>query len=81
MLVLVGEYEQKLAPFQEGAPDADKRRNYMEKSRMVDNAKEMADRLATVKDLSTTYQSLPGENHTSVLSQSLNLGVRHAFGQ
>lgn len=79
VLTLVGEYEQKLAPFQEGAEDEEKRREGFVQSRMVDLSREMAERLAAVPGLTSEYVFLPGETHMSVLPATLNLAIRHAF--
>lgn len=78
ILLLVGEYEQTLAPFQVGAEDEEKRRAAFEDSRIVDHTREMADRLEPV--LATSYVFLPGETHMSVLPACINHAVRFAFG-
>lgn len=80
LLLLVGEYEQQLAPFQIGAEDAEKRRASFLESRIVDHTREMAERLAPVPGLATTYEFLPGETHMSVLPASINHALRVAFG-
>jgi len=78
ILLLVGEYEQQLAPFQIGAEDAEKRLAAFEDSRIVDYTREMAERLEPV--LATSYVFLPGETHMSVLPACINHAVRFAFG-
>ncbi|WP_425106057.1 alpha/beta hydrolase [Ancylobacter sp.] len=80
LLLLVGEYEQQLAPFQIGAEDAEKRLASFLESRIVDNTREMAERLASVPGLATSYQFLLGETHMSVLPASVNHALRVAFG-
>lgn len=80
VLVLAGEYEQELAPFQVGAIDAEKRLKSFAESRIVDNAQAMAQQLSSVPGMSAAFQLLPGENHMSVLPAALNLAVRFAFG-
>lgn len=80
LLLLAGEYEQKLAPFQIGAPDAGKRLAGFEESRIVDNTRLMAARLAGVPGLTSEYILVPGETHMSVLPASVNLAIRFAFG-
>ncbi|OYX12892.1 MAG: esterase, partial [Rhizobiales bacterium 32-66-8] len=70
VLLLVGEYEQALAPFQIGAADEDKRLAGFAESRIVDNTRLMAERLAPVPGLETRYVLLPGETHMSVLPAS-----------
>lgn len=81
VLLLAGEYEQKLAPFQVGAPDEEKRRAAFEESRIVDNTRLMAERLARAPGLVSEYVFLPGETHMSVLPACLNLAIRFAFGR
>ncbi|HEY9215082.1 MAG TPA: alpha/beta hydrolase-fold protein, partial [Ancylobacter sp.] len=76
LLLLVGEYEQQLAPFQIGAADAEKRLASFEESRIVDYTREMAERLAPVPGLATSYVFLPGETHMSVLPACINHAVR-----
>ena len=78
ILLLVGEYEQQLAPFQVGAEDAEKRLAAFRDSRIVDYTREMAERLTPV--LPTSYVFLPGETHMSVLPACINHAVRFAFG-
>jgi len=78
VLLLVGEYEQTLAPFQIGAEDEEKRLAAFLESRIVDYTQEMADRLAPV--LATSYVFLPGETHMSVLPACINHAVRFALG-
>lgn len=81
LLLLAGEYEQKLAPFQVGAPDEEKRLAGFAESRIVDNTRDMAQRLENVPGLTTEYVFLPGETHMSVLPATVNLGIRFAFGR
>jgi len=81
VLLLAGEYEQKLAPFQVGAADEEKRLAGFEESRIVDNTRLMAERLAKAPGLDCTYAFLPGETHMSVLPATLNLAIRFAFGR
>lgn len=81
VLTLVGEYEQALAPFQVGAPDAAERLAAFEESRIVDNARLMAERLARVPGLDSDYVFLPGETHMTVLPATLNHAIRFAFGR
>ncbi|WP_341988340.1 alpha/beta hydrolase-fold protein [Azorhizobium sp. AG788] len=80
LLLLVGEYEQQLAPFQIGAADAQTRLASFAESRIVDNTREMAERLAAVPGLATAYELLRCETHMSVLPASINHAVRCAFG-
>jgi predicted alpha/beta superfamily hydrolase len=80
VLLQAGEYEQAIAPFQTGAADAEKRIKGFAESRIVDNARAMAERLARAPNLATEFQFLPGETHMSVLPSALNLAVRFVFG-
>lgn len=79
LLILAGEYEQQLAPFQRDAPDAARRLESYAESRIVDNARAMAVRLASAPGLDSKFELVLGENHMSILPQSLNLAVRFAF--
>lgn len=81
VLLLAGEYEQKLAPFQVGAADEAKRLASFDESRIVDNSRAMAQRLTGVSGLSADFVLLPGETHMSVLPACLNLAIRFAFGR
>ncbi len=79
ILSLVGEYEQKLAPFQKGASDEEKRSANFEDSRMVDYTRDMAERLSRIPGLTSDYVFLPGETHMSVLPAMMNHAIRLAF--
>ncbi|MCJ8141533.1 alpha/beta hydrolase-fold protein [Ancylobacter sp. A5.8] len=81
VMLLAGEYEQALAPFQIGAADEEKRLASFKESRIVDHTREMAERLAQVPELTTEYVFLPGETHMSVLPAMVNLAIRFAFGR
>lgn len=81
VLLIVGEYEQKLAPFQIGASDEAKRLASFEESRIVDNTRLMAERLAQVPGLAADYLLVPGETHMSVIPACVNHAIRFAFGR
>ncbi|WP_428028788.1 alpha/beta hydrolase [Ancylobacter sp.] len=81
ILLLAGEYEQALAPFQIGAADAEKRLASFEESRIVDHTRQMTERLGRAPGLAAEFAFLPGETHMSVLPASLNLAIRFAFGE
>lgn len=81
VLIPVGEFEQPLAPFQIGAPDEAERRAANEKSRTVDNARAMAERLARIEGLEVAYEVLRAETHMSVLPAAVNQAIRFAFGR
>ncbi|MBN8940518.1 MAG: alpha/beta hydrolase [Rhizobiales bacterium] len=80
VLVLAGEFEQRLAPFQVGAADAeDRSRNHAE-SRIVDNARDMASWLAGLPGLHAAFELFPDETHMSVLPAAINRAIRFALG-
>ncbi|MBS9478965.1 alpha/beta hydrolase [Ancylobacter radicis] len=81
LLVLAGEYEQALAPFQRGAEDEAKRLSSFEESRIVDNSREMAERLARAPGLAAQFRLIAGETHMSVLPACVNEAIRFAFGR
>lgn len=81
VLLLAGEYEEKLAPFQIGASDEAKRLAGFEDSRIVTHTRLMAERLERAPGLNVDYVLIPGETHMSVLPATLNLAIRFAFGQ
>lgn len=80
VLVAAGEYEQRLAPFQEGAADAASRVASHADSRIVDNARAMAERLSAIPGLHSEFELYRGETHMSVLPAAVNSAVRFAFG-
>lgn len=80
ILVAAGEYEQRLAPFQEGAADAASRVASHAESRIVDNSRAMAERLSEIPDLHAEFELYRGETHMSVLPAAVNSAVRFAFG-
>jgi len=79
VLLAAGEYEQRLAPFQEMAPDAASRIARFAESRIVDNSRAMADRLSSISGLFAQFELYPGETHMSVLPAAVNSAVRFAF--
>ena len=80
VLVAAGEYEQRLAPFQEGVADAAERIASHAESRIVDNARAMAERLSAIPGLHAEFELYRGETHMSVLPAAVNSAVRFAFG-
>ncbi|GLR83549.1 esterase [Bradyrhizobium iriomotense] len=80
VLLAAGEYEQRLAPFQETAPDAASRMARFAESRIVDNSRAMADRLSSISSLYVQFELYPGETHMSVLPAAVNSAVRFSFG-
>jgi len=82
VLLLAGEFEQRLAPFQIRAPDAEQRSAAMASSQIVDNARDMAKCLAAIPGgrISAWFEELPGETHMSVLPSAVNRVLRFALG-
>ncbi len=80
ILIAAGEYEQRLAPFQEGAADAASRVAAHAESRIVDNSRAMAARLSAIPGLHAEFELYRGETHMSVLPAAVNSAVRFAFG-
>lgn len=79
VLTIAGEFEQKLAPFQMGATDEQKRLANFDESRIVDNARIMAERLTRIPGLKSEYAFVPGETHMSIMPAVMNLAIRFAF--
>jgi predicted alpha/beta superfamily hydrolase len=81
-LLLAGEFEQRLAPFQVRAPDAEQRTAAMANNRIIDNARDLAKRLAAIPSgrITACFEELPGETHMSVLPVAINRAVRFALG-
>ncbi len=68
-----GEWEgDRLAPFQEGAEDADKRRADKATTRTIAAAQEMAAHLAALPGVTAQYETYAGETHMSVLPVAVN---------
>ncbi|WP_020178740.1 alpha/beta hydrolase-fold protein [Methylopila sp. M107] len=80
VLISAGEFEQRLAPFQIGAPDEDKRRAAHARSRTVDLAREMAERLSGLDGVDCAFELIGGETHMSVLPTAINQSIRFFFG-
>jgi predicted alpha/beta superfamily hydrolase len=71
LLMTVGEYEQSLAPWHDPAW-----RPRMEMMRMVDQARELADRLRPLPGLELEFRTLPGEGHMSAFPLAVQHGLR-----
>lgn len=80
VLVLAGEYEQRLAPFQVGAADAEERRRGYLESRIVDNARDMATWLGGLAGVHAAFELFADETHMSVLPAAINRAIRFALG-
>lgn len=77
--ITVGEYEQRLAPWQVGKPPVGTVAERRRVRRMLDHARDLAQTLAAVPGLYVDYEVLGGEDHASVVPRSLSEGLRFAF--
>lgn len=76
-----GEWEgDRLAPFQQGAPDAAQRLAAKARERTLDAAREMAEDLARLPGVRATYETYAGETHMSVLPVAVNRALHWVFG-
>lgn len=71
LLMTVGEYEQSLAPWHNPAW-----RSRMEIMRMVDRARELADRLRPLPGLAVRFETLPDDGHISAFPVAVQRGLR-----
>lgn len=74
--ITVGEYEQVLAPWQTAAPPVGTVAERREERRMVDHARDLAERLALVPGAAIEFELLAGEDHASVVPRSISEGLR-----
>ncbi len=72
--ILVGEYEQKLRPT-DTRPDRTAR---LAHTRMVDNARDMADRLKA-RGMKVDFEELPDEDHGSIMAVAVAKALRSGF--
>ena len=79
LLMGAGEYEHRLAPFQEARPDAAARLECLRRGRHIENAREMAERLRPL-GVATVVEDFPGETHMSILPPAINRAIRFALG-
>jgi len=75
VMVTVGEYEQRLAPWLLGAPQAEAIAQRQQRRQMVDDAREMAARLAAICG-SVRFDVFPAEDHASVVPVSIGRAIR-----
>lgn len=79
VMVTVGEYEQKLAPWQEGKPPvatvAERRRD----RRMVDLARDISSEITRIPNVFVRFEEIAGQDHASVVPISVSEAVRLAF--
>ncbi len=79
VMISVGEYEQKLAPWQVGKPPVHSVEERRADRRMIDHAREMAQLLGAVPNLELSMLELPGQDHASVVPPSIGEAVRLVF--
>lgn len=81
LLVTVGALEQDLTPAEAAAPDREQRAQWKRQNRMLDNARELAGRLASLEafGLRTTYTEFEGEDHGTVVPAALSRAVTFAL--
>lgn len=81
LLLSAGEWEgDSLAPFQEGAEDAEARLAAKREERTLDAAREMARDLDRLPGIIATYETYAGETHMSVLPVAVNRALHWVFG-
>jgi predicted alpha/beta superfamily hydrolase len=80
VILSAGEYEtDKLAPFQIGADDEEKRLAQKKLTRTDELAREMAERLDALPGVRASFELHAGENHMSILPVTVNRAVQAAF--
>ncbi|WP_159998359.1 alpha/beta hydrolase [Roseomonas sp. 18066] len=75
LLITIGEHEQVPAPWHDPAWAP-----RMAMTRMVDNAREMAERLRPVPGLQLGFETLPGDGHMSAFPVAVQRGLRFILG-
>lgn len=83
LLVTIGALEQRLTAIEAENADSAIRAQWKQRNRMVDNARELAARLAELRDcgLAASFAMFDGEDHTSVLPAALGRAVGFALGR
>ncbi|QKD06768.1 alpha/beta hydrolase [Mesorhizobium loti] len=80
VILSAGEYEtEKLAPFQIGADDEEKRLQQKKRTCTDEFAQDMAERLDALPGVRATFELHAGENHMSILPATVNRAVQAAF--
>lgn len=81
VMIAVGALEQALSPGEQQAPAGARRAAWIEKNRMVDNARELAGRLERLapRGVRVAYEEFPGENHVSVIPALISRALRFAL--
>lgn len=80
ILLAAGEFEQNPAPFQKNHAERANRIRLYGESRVNDNAKAMAERLAALPGVQAEFVTFEGETHMSVLPVAINRAIRFALG-
>ncbi|WP_095198276.1 alpha/beta hydrolase [Mesorhizobium carmichaelinearum] len=80
VILSAGEYEtEKLAPFQVGAEDEEKRLQQKKLTCTDEFARHMAERLDALPGIRASFELHAGENHMSILPVTVNRAVQAAF--
>lgn len=79
LFVGVAEYDQALAPWQEGTPAAAAIADRRRQRRMVDDARAAAEALGTLT-AETVFELFTGEDHASVVTRGWSSGLRFCLG-
>lgn len=81
VMIAVGALEQTVSPRERAAPGSAPRAAWIERNRMVDNARELAARLERLapRGLRLAYEEFPGENHVSVIPALISRALRFAL--
>ncbi|WP_291172549.1 alpha/beta hydrolase-fold protein [Hyphomicrobium sp.] len=81
LMIAVGALEQSLSPQERLMPGGAQRAAWIDENRMVDNARELVDRLQrhAARGLRVAYEEFPGENHVSVIPTLISRALRFAL--
>jgi predicted alpha/beta superfamily hydrolase len=81
VMIAVGGLEQTLSPREQKASGGSRRADWIAENRMVDNARELAQRLNELASpkLRVAYEEFPGENHVSVIPPLISRALRFAL--
>jgi predicted alpha/beta superfamily hydrolase len=81
VMIGVGEYEEPLAPWQAGSPDAAEIRSRRAERQMISRARTLADRLKSLEasGLRMSYEEFAREDHASVVPVALSRALRFAL--
>ena len=81
LMIAVGELEQTVSARELAANDGGKRAAWVKQNRMVENAREMASRLAELSPhgLRLAFEEFPGENHVSVIPALISKALQFAL--